>query len=385
MERWKSIWEDIQSRGRAASAHPAARWVVGAVLAGAVAGLLLLAYGSAPAGLDEGAEKITFFQIGTGASDGPYFAIGGRLAAIVSRPPDTGRCEPGGPCGVDGLLAVVKSSAGSIANVRAVSAQRFESALVQSTVLDQAFHGTGAFRGEKPFTNLRAIGSIYREAVHLVASRGAAVTGVADLKGKRVSFGVKGSGTETVALEILRAYGVSPKTLDITYEEPARAAERMLRGQLDAFFFIAGEPSPFLADLANRGTIDIVPISGEAAQKLLATHRAYTPLHIPDGTYRFNGALDTLAVSTVWICNASADADLVHNIAAALFYPGNRELLPANEDLPPIIGKRDKATEDARRRLLVEGAAENRVIPLHPGAARFYREENIALEASAKP
>lgn len=380
-ERWKRAWEAVQSRGREAAAHPLARWVLSGVGLGLVAGILILVYWRAPASLDGEAGKITFLQIGTGPSDGPFFAVGGRLAAIVSRPPDAGRCEPGGPCGVEGVLAVVKSSAGSVANVRAVSAHHFQSALVRSTVLAQAFRGAGPFRGEKPFRNLRAVAAIYDEVLHIVASRGAAIRGVADLKGKRVSFGAKGSDSELVALDILRAHGITPSRLNIVYEEPARAAELMLRGQLDAFFFIAAAPSPFIADLADRGAIDIVPVGGAPAEKLLAARRGFSPAHIPQDAYRFNPGVDTLALSAVWVCDVSADPILVHDIAAALFYPGNRDLLPASADLPPLVGKRDKGMEEARRHLLMERATANLPIEIHPGAMRFYREEGVLPES----
>ncbi|HEY4344612.1 MAG TPA: TAXI family TRAP transporter solute-binding subunit [Parvibaculum sp.] len=375
----------MQSRAKEAARHPLARWVAGGVAAGFAAGFLFLIYWQAPASLDEESEKITFFQIGAGASDGPYFAIGGRLSAIISRPPDTGRCEPGGPCGVEGVLAVVKSSSGAVANVRAVSARHYESALIQSIVLDQAFRGVGAFRGERPFKNLRAIAGVYRETVHLIASRGSAVASVADLRRKRVSVGAKGLGTERAALDILRAYGLSPRAVDLSHEEPKDAAERLLRGQLDAFFFVARDPSPFIVDLANRGAVDIVSIAGPEAEALALAHGEFMAAHIPEDMYRFNPALDTLALNTVWVCNASADPALVHDIAAALFYPGNRELLPASEDLPPPPKKRDKIAEEAGRRQLMSDAVQNLVIPLHPGAARFYREEGVLSPEPATP
>jgi TRAP transporter TAXI family solute receptor len=383
LTKWQTAWAGLQTRAMAWAAHPAARWIMGGVAAGLVAGLLLLLYWRAPVGLDEESEKVTFFQIGTGASDGPYFAVGGKLAAIVSRPPDTGRCEPGGPCGVEGLLAVVKSSAGSVANVRAVSARHFESALVQSTTLDQAFHGTGAFRGEKPFTNLRAIASIYHEAVHLIASRGANIHSVADLAHHRISIGAKGSGTAEVALDILRAYGLNPAKLDIIREDPARSQEMLLTNQIDAFFLVASAPSDTVQSLANRGNVDIVPIAGEQAAKLIATHRQFRVLHIPDGTYHLNQAIDTLALSAVWICNASADSSLVYEMTRALFDPGNRDFLPISQEMPPLPPKHDKAAEQANRLLLMQSAVENLPIPLHAGANRFYREEGVLPEKPA--
>ncbi len=377
LAKWQSLWLRLQARVTETASRPLARWVMGGVAVGFVAGLLILLYWRAPVGLDEETEKITFFQIGTGASDGPYFAVGGKLAAIVTRPPDSGRCEPGGPCGVEGLLAVVKSSAGSVANVRAVSARHFESALVQSTTLDQAFHGTGAFRGEKPFTNLRAIASIYHEAVHLIASRGANIRGVSDLAKHRISIGAKGSGTAEVALDILRAYGLNPAKLDIIREDPARAQEMLLTNQIDAFFLVASAPSDAVSSLSNRGNIDIVPIDGEPAARLIAAHRQFRALHIPEGVYHLNPAIDTLALSAVWICNASADENLVYEMTRALFDPGNREFLPIGQEMPPLPPKHDKAAEQANRLPLMQSAVEDLPIPLHAGAKRFYREEGV--------
>lgn len=371
------FWAGLKIWASEAVKHPLARWVLGGVAAGLLAGLLVLLYARAPVVLDEETEKVTFFQIGAGASDGPYFGLGRRLAAIISRPPDAGPCEPASPCGVEGLLAVVKSSAGSVANVRAVSAGHFESALVQSSTLDEAWRAAGPFRGEKRFTNLRAIAGIYREAVHVVASRGANIHDISDLKGKRIAIGGTESGTADIALAILRAYGLTPKSAEIVREEPDLAEDMLLHGQLDAFFTISGVPDAHVADLANRGAIDIVPVDGDAAAKLVAAHPELSLLHIPADTYRFGIALDTLAVKAVWICNAKADADLVHAMTRTLFEPGNRDLLPAADDMPPLPKKHDRTMEDAMRRSLMMGAASDLPIPLHDGAARFYREEGV--------
>lgn len=376
-DRWIAVWNLWSERAAAALRHPRANWIMGGTGAGLVIGILILLYSSAPVVLDEATEKITFFQIGTGASDGAYFAAGSRLAAIISRPPDAGRCERSGPCGVEGLLAVVKSSAGPVANVRAVSAGHFESALIQSTTLDQAYRGVGPFRGEKPFRNLRAIASVYHEAVHLVASRGANVHAVTDLRGKRIAIGAKGSMTASVALDLLRAYGLSTRNVELRYEEPKHAAELMLHGQLDAFFLIAAAPAEQIAGLANLGAVDLVPIDGEPASRLAGEHHQYRVLHVPAGTYGLIPAFDTLGLDAIWVCNAKADPDLIHDIAAALFYPGNRDLLPMPGDPQPHPRKPDKAAEAAMRQVLMEDAVANLPIPLHDGAARFYRDEGV--------
>lgn len=366
-----------------ALAHPLARWVGGGVGLGLLLGVFLLVYWRAPASMDDASNAITFFQIGTGPSDGSYFAWGGRLSAIISRPPYSGRCEPGGPCGVEGVLAVVKSSSGSVANVRAVATHHIQSALVQSLVLDQAEHGVGAFRREEPIKTLRAIANIHQETVFLVAGRRAGIATPADLVGKRLAIGVKGSDTDYIGLALLRAYGIARKDIDITFVGPDRAADMFLRNQLDAFLYVASGPSSFIADLANRGTIDIVPISDLKSETFLKAHREFTAVHIADETYRFIPALDTLAVNIIWVCDARENPALIHDITKALFYPGNRDLLPIGAE--PAYGpvRRDKGVAEEERRQLMRAATSDLVIPLHPGAEQFYRQENILAAPSA--
>jgi TRAP transporter TAXI family solute receptor len=280
------------------------------------------------------------------------------------------------------VLAVVKSSSGSVANVRAVATHHIQSALVQSVVLDQAVKATGPFKGEKPFTGLRAIANVQREVIFLVAGRRAGIATPDDLKGKRVGLGVKGSGTEYVSLMLLQTYGIQKRNVDAYYDEPERLADMLLRNQLDAFVYVASDPSPFITDLANRGTIDLVPIEGTRINALLKTHRDLTPMMIGDDDYRFIPRTATLALNVVWVVDERETPYLVHGLTAALFYPGNRELLPMQAAVTYGPVRRDaNAAREERHRLMVE-AAQNLVIPLHPGAEQFYRQEN-AVDLSA--
>ncbi|MCR9242261.1 MAG: TAXI family TRAP transporter solute-binding subunit [Rhodobiaceae bacterium] len=333
------------------------------VLGAAVLGLLALGMGKSLYGGDENDARVTFFQIGTGSTGGTYFPMGEALAAVISRPPGSDPCIPGGRCGVPGLVAISKGSAGSVANARAVADGRLDSALVQANVLEDAFHGRGAFEGEPPRENLRVIANLYVEAIHLVTARGLDINGVEDLKGLRVSIGSEGSGTRADAISILKAFGVSLADIEPVSADASRSAELILSGNLDAYFLVAGAPARSIEDLAVRGAIDIVPIEGEPADRLRIDRTYYSNFIIPENTYRFVGDVKTIGIGALWITRSTTNSDLVHAITRALFDDRNRDTL---------------VTANANGRHVNPNAAVQGVpILIHPGAELFYFEKGI--------
>lgn len=359
----------LGEKGREVALRISARALAIGIGVGTVAALALFFYLRPPVSLEEPPESVTFFQVGTGSAGDEYFAVGERLAAAISRPPGTPPCEGDLPCGVAGLVAVAKSSAGPVANVRAVSAGNYDSALVAAPVLDLATRAETPFRGEKPITNLRAIAGVYREALYLVASRNANVATVADLEGKRVSVGTPGSGTREAALPVLAVNGLGRRTVTLFDYDATAAIELMLRGQLDAFFLVDALPSAEIASLADRGSIVIVPLEGESVGQLTRAGANFLPLEIPEDTYRFVPATKTLGVSMIWVVNEATDAELVYRITKALFYKGNRVLL-SGPLLPGLLPGEEGKDEE---RLAIASLP----IPLHEGAARYYREEGV--------
>ena len=354
--------------GTLASVQVPARPLLLALAFALVSGFAALLYWNPPVSLEDEPDKVTFFQIGTGAVGDEYFAVGERLAAAISRPPGSPRCERGLPCGVSGLVAVAKSSAGPVANVRAVSVGHFDSAIVAAPVLDLATRAEAPFRGEKPFRNLRAIAGVYREAGYLAASRGANIGSVADLREMRVSVGLPGSGTQEAALQVLAAHDLGRRSVSISEHDTATAIDLMLRGQLDALFIVDALPSPIIRSLADRGSIDIVPIDSDDALKLTGPNANFQPLVISEGVFRFVPETATLSVSMIWIVNEDSDADLIYDITQALFRPGNRMLL----SIVSMPGLLPGEPEDVAARAIL-----SLPVPLHDGAARYYREQGL--------
>jgi uncharacterized protein len=333
------------------------------VLGAAVLVLLTLGMGKNLIGWDDSEAKVTFFQIGTGSTGGTYFPMGQALAAVISQPPGSDPCLANTHCGVPGLVAIAKGSAGSVANVRSVAAGRLDSALVQANVLAAAFAGSGEFQGEGARENLRVIANLYLEAIHLVAARGLDVNSVADLKGMRVSIGREGSGTRADAISILEAYDVSLKDIDVVEADASRSAEMILSGTLDAYFLVAGAPARSIDDLAVRGAINLIPVSGEPAERLRINRTFYSHFLIPEGTYRHIDAVETIGIGALWITRTNTPDDLVYDITRSLFDERNHATLVSAHANGENVS--------------VETAVQGVPILLHPGAERYYFEKRI--------
>jgi TRAP transporter TAXI family solute receptor len=311
------------------------------------------------------AQEARFLRIGTGSVNGTYYPIGELIAGIVSSPPGARHCDPGGGCGVPGLIVIVQTSKGSVENVTAIEERRIESGFAQSDVAFGAFTGTGVFEGRAPMANLRALASLYLESVHLVARAGAGIAKPGDLRGRRVSLDVEGSGTLVGARLILAAFGLSPRDLQPVYAPLGRSLDLMSAGELDALILVAGYPASAVSELTRAGKAMLLPLGGPEIEALLREQRFFTRDVIPAATYEgLNVDLPTLGVAALWLVGADLDQALIYEIAGALWHPGARQALDAGHPKGASIR--------------LENALRGVALPVHPGAARYYREHGIA-------
>ena len=174
-----------------------------------------------------------------------------------------------------------RRSNGSVANINGIQSGQLESGFTQSDVAYWAYTGTGVYEGKPKVADLRLIGNLYPETIHLVARKGANIKSVADLKGKKVSLDEPGSGTLVDARIILAAYGLTEKDVTAEYLKPNQAGDKMRDGGLDAFFFVGGYPTSAILELAAGGGIDLVPVTGPEIDKLREQSGFFRPTRSP--------------------------------------------------------------------------------------------------------
>ncbi len=296
-----------------------------------------------------GGASATKMTMGTGGTAGTYYAYGGALGSQIKA--------------TAGIDVNVVSTDGSKANILGIDTGNYQLATVQSDVMAYAAAGTRSFEKEGALDSFRVIGGLYAEAVQLI-TMDPEIKSVADLEGKKVSIGAAGSGVYFNAIDILGAAGLTEDDIQPQYQSFADSADALKDGKIDAAFIVAGAPTPAITELCMAAEAALVPIDGDIAQKLMDSSPYYTTYVIPAETYKGQTAdVTTVTVKATLIVSTSASEDDVYNITKAIF------------DNVDAISHAKKAE------LSIENATEGMTAPFHKGAAKYFAEQGVTVEA----
>jgi TRAP transporter TAXI family solute receptor len=310
------------------------------------------------------AAQTSMLRIGTGGQSGTYFPIGSLIAQAVSDMPVGPGCNSSeainGRCGVPGLVAVAQTSNGSVANVGSLQNGEIEMALVQADVADWAFNAREIFAGKGRHDRLRFVAHLYSEAMHVVTRRDARLNAIGDLRGRMVAMDEPGSGTLVHVRNLLGAYRLAEADLKPVYIKPDLALPRLLIGQLDVFFIVAGWPTKAVSEALASGQAALAGIDAEVANRLVRQNGFLSLGQIPAGTYPGQlNAVASLMVGAQLVVREDLPEARVQAVLDALWSQRGQSLL----------GNGHPRGADIR----YANALTGRSLPLHAGAERFYR------------
>lgn len=312
------------------------------------------------AGAVASAQDAKFFRIGTGGTGGTYYPIGGQIANAISNPPGSRPCDKGGSCGVPGLVAIAVSTTASVFNANAIQEGSLDAGLAGAQTVVQSYNGQGKFVNNKK-DKIRVIANLYPESMHLVLKKGLKLNSLKDLNGMRVGVAAAGSGTQVSVRMILEHYGIKAEEHELNV---AQSGQRLADGQIDAFFYAAGTPMSVLIQLGSTKGFDLYRFSA-AEQKAI---NGIIPYYVEDvigaGTYEnIDYDVSTVAVNGQLITSIDQPEDLIYEITKALWNKNTRKLLDGGHPKGKVIR--------------LENALKGVLIPLHPGAERFYKEQGM--------
>ena len=211
-------------------------------------------------------KALTF---GTGGESGTYYAFGGVLSSYVSNN--------------TGVSVTAVTSGGSKANIEDLAAGDVQLGFVQSDVMSYGYNGERLF--DSAVNNFSVVAALYMEQVQIVTTN-PDIKSVADLAGKSVSIGDRGSGVWFNAVDVLGAYDIDPDSgISPVYQGFSDSAESLKDGKIDAAFVVAGAPTTAIVDLATSKPVYLVSLDEEHTSDLLAASPYYSAYTILAGTY----------------------------------------------------------------------------------------------------
>ena len=327
-----------------------------AATVGFVVALGLLA---TPVGVSAAEERS--YILATATTGGTYYPVGVALATLVKV-----KLEPKEKIAMSAI-----SSAGSGENVKLLREKQAQFALLQGLYGAWAWEGEGQVAAEGPQKNLRSVTMLWQNVEHFVVRSDLTKSGTIDdlnnLKGKKFSIGQKNSGTEGSGRQILTNLGIDPDTtFDLVYQGYGPSAEALQNGTIAGMNTPAGVPVSAVAQAfaAMGDKITILGFTDEQTKRANGKYKLWTKYEIPADVYPGQAkSVSTIAQPNFLAVNEDVDDESVYQITKTIY-----------ENLGFLNN-----IHAATKAMSLDKAIEGLPVPLHPGAARYYKEAGLTI------
>lgn len=284
----------------------------------------------------------------TGWTGGAFYPLGAAMADIYNRE-------------IPGMHATAQLTMASAFNVQSIQSGKAELGFTQSDVAYSAYK-RGMEPDEKPYSRLRSVAVLYVNTVQIIVRKASGIRRLPDIRGRRIGVGGEpGSGTETATRTLMDTYGLRYADVQPAFVSFREAAEGIREGRLDAAIMVASYPVSAITELYDPTQVELLSIDEDAVHRIRSRFPFFKSVIIPRDTYRGQTTdIQTVGVDNLLICLDSLPDELVYDMTRLFF-----EALPQLSEtyVPARMINGDQA-----------GATP---IPLHPGAARYYREREL--------
>ena len=298
--------------------------------------------GCLAASLPVTAQQVTFM---TGPQGGSWIPLGGALKHMWEQ------AVPG--------LQIQQTPGAGIANVRGIDEGKAHIALANSATTVDGVAGRAPY--PKKVTKVCQIANLYPQYFQVAALADAKINTYADLKGKALVTQPKGNTAEVLTGTILQLNGLSYQSLSkANFQTSYTDAVAMLKdGHAQVMTLGTTAPASAVMDLASARDIKLVPVDDKTMGALQKENPGYQRLTIKAGTYpKQDKDVPVIGYSTHIVVSCDLPEDTVYKMTKAMAQ--NVDAMAAV--VKPIAGLKPK------------DMAADIGVPLHKGAAKYYKE-----------
>ncbi|MDH3869821.1 MAG: TAXI family TRAP transporter solute-binding subunit [Desulfuromonadales bacterium] len=292
-------------------------------------------------------------SIKTGNITGVYYSAGSAVAKMHNR-----------KLKEYNLRLIAEASEGSVSNIDDVANGLASFGIAQANALYFAKNGKHYWQ-DSPQDKLRSVLGLYTEAFTIVAAVDADINSLADLKGKTVNIGELGSTDSVQATSILKTVGLDlEKDLTISEKPTYEASELLQQGDIDAYFYTVGHPNLSIKEASHGDRKIMIVAPDQELIDSISQREDLVDMVIPIDYYTElanKEPIHSIGVKAILFCNSDADKEVVYHIVKEVFE--NFELF--------------KQQHPAFANLTPEKLSTGLIVPLHPGAERYFKEAGL--------
>lgn len=288
-----------------------------------------------------------------GASDGgTFFLLANGMANLFNKELSDSKFTAQTTSGTNDILKKLNEEDGEIG-------------FAQASMAEAAVKGEGFFE-DNPQDNITGVSYMYPNVMHVIVNKKAHINTLEDLKGKKVGVGEPGGGVEVDSQRLMQALELDIES-DIKPEHVtgAQGSDMLRNNQLDALIMPGGIGASNTTEILSSKNYEILPVSEEVVNKLIDINGAYFKIDIPANAYpNQEESIATYAEANWLYAREDLSEDFVYDILKTLY--DNQE---------EMIG-----VHDSMENLTFDNSQNGNMVELHPGAVKFFEENDVDLE-----
>lgn len=292
-------------------------------------------------------KELNRLLVGTSSVGGTYYVWGAGWAQIMNK-------------NVKNVDCSVEVTGGPNTNMQLIQRGDMEIGFVTTWLAGEAWTGSGWAQGTK-YEELRGMFATYYSVLYIYTLKDSSIKSIYDFEGKRIAVGSPGATSDLAGRAVLNILGIKPKS--VTSMPTDSQLSSLKDGTIDACFSITGVPGPFMLELETTHAVQLIALSDNDFKKIKEAQPFWSVEKIPANTFR--NQTNDVPVCAYWnmmVCSKKLDNDLVYNLVKTTFEKRDAMLAvdpTAVQTVPEAVG--------------------NCVVPLHPGALKYYKEKGIIL------
>ena len=285
------------------------------------------------------ADENLNLSIGTASMGGAYYPVGQEIANLITKNTENIEMTP-------------EVTGGAMENPRLVDSGEVDLGITNANLAYFAYNGTDPYESK---LDISAIASLHPSVFHMIVRDNSKIESIKDFKGKKIAVGPAGGGTLPILETLLESEGLTLDDITPSYLSYTDGFSQLSDGNVDIALALSGYPASSVVELTATTKIRFIGVEDDKFDKITTDHPYYSKIVVPKEIYKLSEDATAIGVRNTLIVRNDLSEEAVYEMTKAIF-----------DNLS------DFQEANASAKQIDLESAKDTVIPLHPGAEKYF-------------